>query len=218
MSNDIINHPPHYTQGNIEVIDFIEDQQLGYHAGNVVKYISRYRFKNGLEDLKKARWYLDRLIENTEREEGLKKLADAANKDAKQAESRPCSPCSVLNCDDPEHVCSTCKHLFSTPRTDLQSPCRYCSRLDANRPECRWETEDAKQTYGKPCNDRDCGLVVHSCDYCAYEDYSKTSSVCQKCMNERCQYTMKEDDDDVERFKEYIKEHDPQPITKESKT
>jgi len=62
MQHDVVNHPAHYTQGSIEVIDFIEDQQLGYHAGNVIKYVSRYRYKNGLEDLKKARWYLDRLI------------------------------------------------------------------------------------------------------------------------------------------------------------
>jgi hypothetical protein len=62
---DKINHPVHYTHG-IECIDFIESQDLGYHAGNAVKYITRYRFKNGVEDLKKARWYLDRLILLTE--------------------------------------------------------------------------------------------------------------------------------------------------------
>lgn len=69
IEGDVVNHPSHYTQGNIEVIDFIEDQDLGYHAGNVVKYVCRYRHKNGLEDLKKARWYIDRLIQKTEEEE-----------------------------------------------------------------------------------------------------------------------------------------------------
>lgn len=59
---DIVNHPSHYTQGRIEVIDFIEDQGLGFHLGNVVKYVCRYRLKGGKDDLEKARWYLDRLI------------------------------------------------------------------------------------------------------------------------------------------------------------
>lgn len=60
---DVINHPPHYTRGKIEVIDFIEDQQLPYHLGNVIKYITRAGYKGDkLEDLKKARWYLDRYI------------------------------------------------------------------------------------------------------------------------------------------------------------
>ena len=57
------DHPSHYTRGNIEVIDFIEDQQLPYHLGNVIKYIARAGHKGDkLEDLKKARWYLDRYI------------------------------------------------------------------------------------------------------------------------------------------------------------
>lgn len=59
---DNIN-PSHYKQGNIEVIDFILDQKLNYLEGNVIKYISRYKYKNGVEDLNKARWYLDLLTE-----------------------------------------------------------------------------------------------------------------------------------------------------------
>lgn len=60
---DVINHPSHYTHGKIEVIDFIEDQQLPYHLGNVIKYVARAGYKGDkLEDLKKARWYLDRYI------------------------------------------------------------------------------------------------------------------------------------------------------------
>ena len=56
-------NPSHYRQGNIEVIDFILDQDMDYLEGNVVKYVSRYKYKNGLEDLHKALWYLERLIE-----------------------------------------------------------------------------------------------------------------------------------------------------------
>ena len=60
---DNVNHPPHYKTGGIEVIDYIEAKNLNYHLGNVVKYISRADHKgNKLEDLKKARWYLDRAI------------------------------------------------------------------------------------------------------------------------------------------------------------
>ena len=59
------NHisPQHYQQGNIPVLDFITDQKFTYLEGNIVKYICRYKTKNGLEDLEKADYYLNRLIE-----------------------------------------------------------------------------------------------------------------------------------------------------------
>ena len=56
-------NPSHYKQGNIEVIDFILDQKLSYLEGNVLKYLCRYKYKNGIEDLNKARWYINKLIE-----------------------------------------------------------------------------------------------------------------------------------------------------------
>jgi hypothetical protein len=62
---DMVNHPPHYKAGGIETIDFIEAKNLGYNLGNVVKYVSRADLKgNKVEDLQKARWYLDRAIAN----------------------------------------------------------------------------------------------------------------------------------------------------------
>lgn len=67
QTQDDINFPRHYTTGKIEVIDFIEDQKLGFSDGNAVKYICRFRHKGTpIKDLKKARWYLDRLIKNLE--------------------------------------------------------------------------------------------------------------------------------------------------------
>ena len=65
---DAVNHPPHYKAGGIETIDYIEAKQLGYHIGNVVKYVSRAGVKSDcpIEDLKKARWYLDRYITKLE--------------------------------------------------------------------------------------------------------------------------------------------------------
>jgi hypothetical protein len=71
-AGDNVNHPSHYTQGKIECIDAIEESTkglLGIAAvcvANVIKYIWRYKFKNGIEDLKKARWYLDKLINHEE--------------------------------------------------------------------------------------------------------------------------------------------------------
>jgi hypothetical protein len=64
---ETVNHPAHYNAGSIEVIDAIEAWQLGFCDGNVVKYVARFRHKNGVEDLKKARWYLDRLIQQEEK-------------------------------------------------------------------------------------------------------------------------------------------------------
>lgn len=59
-----VDHPAHYNYGKIEVIDAIEDWQLGFHEGNVVKYVARAAHKGKpLQDLQKAQWYLNRLIE-----------------------------------------------------------------------------------------------------------------------------------------------------------
>jgi len=65
---DLVDHPPHYTAGRFEVIDVIEDWGLGFHLGNATKYIARARHKGReLEDLRKARWYLDREIKRLEK-------------------------------------------------------------------------------------------------------------------------------------------------------
>tara|TARA_R100001591_G_scaffold20465_3_gene28990 strand:- start:1688 stop:1918 length:231 start_codon:yes stop_codon:yes gene_type:complete len=58
---DKIN-PPYYVGARIQVSDFISEFKLDYFSGNVIKYVVRQKFKNGLEDLKKAKWYLDKLI------------------------------------------------------------------------------------------------------------------------------------------------------------
>lgn len=68
--NDIINHPSHYTDGKIEVIEFIEDKNLNYHKGNAIKYICRAGKKDPskeIEDLQKAIWYINREIKNIKR-------------------------------------------------------------------------------------------------------------------------------------------------------
>lgn len=66
---ETVDHPSHYTNGGIETIDVIEAWQLGFALGNAVKYISRAGRKDGattVEDLKKARWYLEREIHRLE--------------------------------------------------------------------------------------------------------------------------------------------------------
>ena len=67
---DVVEHPAHYTGGRIECIEAIEVMTdgmtgwEGYSLGNVLKYIWRFRRKGGVQDLKKAKWYLENLIES----------------------------------------------------------------------------------------------------------------------------------------------------------
>lgn len=72
---DAVNHPGHYTQGDIEVIDYIRDKLSpaefrAYCIGNVIKYVSRYQHKGGTEDLEKGRVYLDWAIDTSRQIDG----------------------------------------------------------------------------------------------------------------------------------------------------
>jgi len=68
--SDMVNHPPHYNKAGVECIDAIAaatgDGFEYYLQGNIMKYLWRYRYKNGTEDLNKAKWYLEKLIEEVE--------------------------------------------------------------------------------------------------------------------------------------------------------
>jgi len=69
---DYVNSPLHYGQGTIECIKYIEDflsrdEYTGYLRGNIAKYLHRWRYKNGVEDLKKAQWYLEALVQQQSR-------------------------------------------------------------------------------------------------------------------------------------------------------
>jgi len=69
---DYVNSPSHYGQGTIECIKYIEDflskdEYTGYLRGNIAKYLHRWRYKNGIEDLKKAQWYLEALVQQQSR-------------------------------------------------------------------------------------------------------------------------------------------------------
>ena len=73
---DQINHPKHYNinwkgEKAIETFDYIKSWEMNYAQGNVIKYVSRYPYKGkSVEDLKKARWYLDQLIGQEETKRG----------------------------------------------------------------------------------------------------------------------------------------------------
>ena len=72
MDVDVINHPSHYTKGRIECIDAIDSATTGKSGieavcvANIIKYLYRYEEKNGIEDVKKAKWYINKLISELE--------------------------------------------------------------------------------------------------------------------------------------------------------
>lgn len=73
-NHDPVSHPSHYTDGKIEVIDFIEDKKLSFHLGNAVKYIARAGKKDPtkkVEDLRKAAWYIQRELDRLTKEGAL---------------------------------------------------------------------------------------------------------------------------------------------------
>ena len=101
--NDPVSHPSHYTDGKIEVIDYIEDKKLGFHLGNAVKYISRAGKKDPnkyIEDLRKAIWYINREIERElkSREESYDKDSITILEDNKSSDSY--KPCITLPMSD----------------------------------------------------------------------------------------------------------------------
>jgi len=68
---NMVHQPPHYNEGTIECIEYIQDflnkeEYIGYLRGNIAKYQHRWRYKGGIQDLNKSRWYLDRLISELE--------------------------------------------------------------------------------------------------------------------------------------------------------
>lgn len=83
-TNDKVNHPSHYTTGEIEVINYIRDKLgadefTGYCIGNVMKYISRWRHKDGVQDLEKAQVYLNWAVESARKEKEAASVCDAAS-------------------------------------------------------------------------------------------------------------------------------------------
>ena len=71
LNTDEFEKPKHYTAGfGIEPLDYIIQNEMDFLEGNIIKYVWRYQYKNGIEDLKKADFYLDRLIEIKDENKG----------------------------------------------------------------------------------------------------------------------------------------------------
>lgn len=99
--SDNVNHPAHYTQGGVECIDAIEAAVTGLQGieavctGNAIKYLWRWKQKNGVEDLEKARWYIDRLIEREALASGIKEaLAKEAASQQHSSIGEYINPCN----------------------------------------------------------------------------------------------------------------------------
>ena len=117
---DNVNHPSHYTQGGIECIDALKAATVGKTGieavcvANVIKYLFRYENKNGLEDVRKAQWYINRLIQ--ELEEKKENCSFIGPDDVVD----DCNECANYNMDENSEPCCNCKNTAvpGTPEYD----------------------------------------------------------------------------------------------------
>lgn len=118
MDHDPVNHPSHYTSGGIECIEAIESSMgeaayKGFLKGNVLKYVWRYEQKKGAEDLRKAQWYLQRLIDIREAEEQKASSIKEASKEVVKA---------IANYDPDDYMVSGCPDGFCPMPNVRQGP------------------------------------------------------------------------------------------------
>ena len=117
---DNVNNPTHYTQGEIECIDCIKAatvNKVGIEAfcvGNAIKYLFRYENKNGLEDVRKAQWYINRLIQELEEKKENCSFTDPDDVVG------DCNECVNYNMDEDSEPCCNCKNTAvpGTPEYD----------------------------------------------------------------------------------------------------
>lgn len=117
---DNVNHPSHYYQGGIECIDALKAATVGKTGieavcvANVIKYLFRYENKNGLEDAKKAQWYINRLIQELEEKEENHSLPDPDDVVS------DCTDCAHFNMSERSEPCCNCKNTAvpGTPEYD----------------------------------------------------------------------------------------------------
>lgn len=107
---DNVNHPSHYTQGGIECIDALKAATVGKTGieavcvANAIKYLWRYEEKNGLEDVKKAQWYINRLIQELEEKKKNNTFYDPDDVVG------DCIDCANFNMDSDSDPCLRCKN------------------------------------------------------------------------------------------------------------
>lgn len=110
MAKDNVNNPTHYTQGEIECIDCIKAatvNKVGIEAfcvGNAIKYLFRYENKNGLEDVYKSQWYINRLIQELEEKKNNHPFYDL------DGDTGDCIDCAHFNMDECAEPCCGCKN------------------------------------------------------------------------------------------------------------
>ena len=117
---DNVNHPSHYTQGGIECIDALKAATVGKTGieavcvANVIKYLFRYENKNGLEDVRKAQWYINRLIQELEEKKENCSFIDPDDVVDDYNE------CANYNMDEDSEPCCRCKNTAvpGTPEYD----------------------------------------------------------------------------------------------------
>lgn len=131
----MVSHPDHYKSGKYEVIDIIDEFTKGLEGteavctANAIKYILRWKKKNGVQDVKKAIWYLTHLVEHLESEDS-KPSAIVIHK---LANGNYCIENVPEDCEKrvhkilEGHTCETCTHRFESA-LEVNSPCYACGR------------------------------------------------------------------------------------------
>lgn len=119
--SDMVNHPEHYNQGGIECIDAIKAATVGktgieaFCVGNAIKYLWRFEEKNGLEDVKKAKCYIERLIaelDNSEDTQHYDCVLDVTqDNDGDDMEHHSCFNCLYDALDSEDEPCCKCKNI-----------------------------------------------------------------------------------------------------------
>lgn len=123
--SETVNHPKHYNQGKIEVIEFIEDKELGFHLGNAVKYICRAGRKDPtkyVEDLEKAIWYLRRRIEL--KAETPRRPNDMSCRHLGVHSNGVCADCGSQVREECSH-----SHVLSTGVNQPKQQCTDCGKV-----------------------------------------------------------------------------------------
>lgn len=116
--SDMVQHPKHYNQGGIECIDAIKAATVGktgiqaFCVGNAIKYLFRYEEKNGLQDVEKAKWYIERLIQE---------LYGTPQK--RPDDYQNCAHCEYFadDLDDPNSQCNVCMYNHSDEEQNYHS-------------------------------------------------------------------------------------------------
>lgn len=110
---DNVNHPSHYTQGGIECIDALKAATVGKTGieavcvANVIKYLWRYEEKNGIEDVNKAQWYINRLIQELEEKKENNTFYDT---DDVVGDCRNCANFNMNEDNKDSEPCCNCKN------------------------------------------------------------------------------------------------------------